>query len=236
MRTWKVIRAAVLVAVLAMTLAPLSADACENSWGMTATRGDGQVALAWGELPAGHSAKVIRSIYGWPSDPTLGDDPNVAQCWVSEPDAVVYRGTDRSVVDTTAVNGRTYWYTLFVRDDATGQYVAEKSEVVATPGALDKVSTPVLGTSDVRKGSYVRVTAVVSVKHTTATKTRTMLYKKVGTSWTLVNTTVKTLRDGSRYSAAYVKPTSAGYYRVIVRHVGLGEPGANSWAKHFVAR
>ena len=232
MRRWKGIRAAVLVAVLVLTLTPLTADACVNSWGMTAVRGDGQVALAWDQLPEGHSAKVIRSIYGWPSDPTFGDTADGARCWVNEPDTVVYRGTDGSVVDTTVVNGRTYWYTLFVRNDATGEYLAEKSEVVATPGTLDTVARPKLGTTYVRKGYRFKVMATVT-KHTCDTKTQWVLEKKVGTSWVYARSATYTQREGTTYFAAYVTAPTTGPYRVRVRQYGVGEPRVSSAGQGF---
>jgi hypothetical protein len=232
MARWKGIRAVVLAAILALTLAPLPADACVNSWEMTATRGDGQVTLAWGELPAGHSAKVVRSIYGWPSKPTFGDDTNVAGCWVSEPNVVVYRGTDRSVVDTTVVNGRTYWYTLFVRNDATGEYLYEKSEVVATPGPLDTVARPKVGTSYVRRGYRFKVTTAVT-RHTCDTKTQWVLEKKVGTSWVYVRSATYTQREGTTSFSAYVTAPTTGPYRVRIRQYGVGEPRVSSSGTGF---
>ncbi len=246
MGKWKGVTCAVLVAALALALAPASASACVNEWGMTATRGDGQVSLAWGELPAGHSAKVVRSIYGWPSNPAFGDEPSgaavggaafgaaqrVAGCYVSEPDVVVYRGTERSVVDTTVVNGRTYWYTVFVRDDATGAYLEKKSEVVATPGTVDTVTTPSLGTSYVRQGYRFKVYAKVS-RHTVDTKTQVVLQKKVGTSWKYVRSATYVQREGTSSFAAYVTAPSAGSHRVIVRNFGVAEPVAISRPRGF---
>jgi hypothetical protein len=233
MRTWKGIRVVVLAAILAIALTPLTADACVNSWGMTATPGDGQVALAWGELPAGHSAKVVRSIYGWPGDPNFGDQANVSQCWVNEPDVVVYRGTERSVVDTTVVNGRTYWYTLFVRNDATGEYIWEKSEVVATPGSGDVISTPKVGTSAVREHVRFKVNAGISNKHTVNTKMQLILQKKVAGRWAWVRGTTYTQREGSTWFTGYTTAPTTGYYRVIVKHIGVGESPTSSPARYF---
>ena len=235
MKSWKGIRVAVVTAVLVLTLAPLSANACVNSWGMTATPGDGQVALAWGELPAGHSAKIVRSIYGWPSNPAFGDAENLSQCWVSEPDVVVYRGTERSVVDTGVVNGRTYWYTLYVRDDATGQYLEDKSEVVSTPGPGDVISTPKFGTSYVREDVRFKLYAGISTKHTVDTKMQVVMQKKVGNKWVWARAAIYTQREGTTWFSTYIAAPTTGSYRVIIKHIGVGEKVAFSPARYFTS-
>jgi hypothetical protein len=235
MNRWKGIRAAVLVAVLALALTPLTADACVNSWEMKATPGDGQVTLEWGELPAGHSAKIVRSIYGWPGDPTFADDPNVSNCWANEPDVVVYRGTERSVVDTGVINGRTYWYTLFVRDDATGEYLYDKSEVVATPGPVDVMSTPKVGVSSVHEDAKFKVYAGISNKHTVDTRMQVILQKKVSGKWTWVRSSTVTLREGNTWIATYTLAPTTGYYRVVFKHVGVGETPVLSPYRYFTS-
>jgi hypothetical protein len=234
MNSWKAMRCAVLVAVFALALAPMSAEACVNAWNMTATRGDGQVTLAWGELPEGHSAKIVRSIYGWPSDPTFGDAEQMG-CWVNEPDAVVYRGAERSFVDTGVVNGRTYWYTLFVRNDANGEYLYDKSEVVITPGPVDTISTPKLGTSYVREDYRFKLVAGISNKHTVNTKMVVVMSRKVGTKWVWAKTVTRTLPEGVTYFSTVTSAPTTGSYRVVVKHVGLGERVAVSPAKYFTS-
>lgn len=234
MRMWTWMRVMALVTVLALALAPGTAGACVNAWQMTAKPGDGQVALAWSELPANHSAKIVRSIYGWPGDPSFGDSSTVAGCWTSEPDVVVYRGTERSVVDTTVTNGRTYWYTLFVRDDVTGQYLWDKSEVVATPGS-ETVSAPHVGTSYVRAGYRFRLYAGLSNKHTVDTKTVVVMSRKVDGRWVWARQATYTQREGTTWFSTAVAAPTTGAYRVVIKHVGIGERVVASPPKYFTS-
>ncbi|MBN1584822.1 fibronectin type III domain-containing protein [Candidatus Uhrbacteria bacterium] len=76
-----------------------------NPSGLSAVSGDAQVQLSWTNPTDADFQGVIlvRSVTAYPANPTDGTE--------------AYRGTGQSFLDSTVVNGLTYFYTLFSFDD-----------------------------------------------------------------------------------------------------------------------
>ena len=214
MSGWRRMGLAVLVAALAL-VGPVAAWGCVNNWGMTATAGNGSVTLAWGVLPEGSTAKVIRSTAGWPSDPTFGDP---APAMMVAEEKVVYEGKERSFVDTGLENGKAYWYTLFVRDDLTGAYSDKISEVISTPGEKISISTPTCSTSYVKKAVPFATAVKLTDTHACDTTARVILYKKVDGKWRYAKSGTRPLAKSATTFKAYVTAPSSGSYKMVITH------------------
>lgn len=235
--------------LLALALAPVSANACENNWGLVGTPGDAQVSLAWNALPANSTAKIVRTTHWWVQDGTTGDtddgsgdateaasDAHVSRCDFDHNNlpVVVYVGADQSFVDTGVVNGQTYYYTLFVKDTTTGEYVDGVSEINVTPNAApDTLTTPSLSTGYVKKAVGFSASSKVSTKHTTVTHAQLVLYKKVGGKWTYTKSATKTMAAGVQVFKGSIAAPSSGSYKLVVKHIGVGEATVASPARFF---
>lgn len=263
MNRWTAVRVAAIGALVLALFAPGSAAlACDqNEWGLKAQPGDAQVTLTWNALPENATAKLVRWERWFPEDSAIGDSEETSDnagsgdatdgaqaligvasvirpaCWESEdstPPVVVYQGSDASFVDTGVVNGVTYYYTLFVQDSSTGEYYEEASRAIATPGPADTVTTPTVSVAKVRHGHAFGVGARVSAAHTIATKAQILLYRKAAHGrWQLVRSKTTALGAGATVVKGAIATPTKGSYKVVVKHVGIGESSAASPPRYF---
>lgn len=218
----------------------------QNPWHLVATPGDSQVSLSWDSLPPTDTVKIVRWTEYWVDDSATGDGDSSGSARVSsvrsacfdpdpneEPVVVFNAAGQSSFVDTGVVNGQTYFYTMFVHDDSTGEYLDGAGHVNATPGPADTVSPPALSSSYVRRGVRFSASARVSTEHTTDTKARLVLSRKTSTGWVYAASSTRVMPADTTYFKGTIAPPTRGSYKLVVQHIGVGEATASSSPKFF---
>jgi hypothetical protein len=120
--------------------------------GLTATAGEGSVALAWDAAPDADGVTQYR-LYRWGDPVPVGESPYsvLVTQYTSQP-VLVGTSTEPSFEDTTVANGEDYYYHVRAADEATNIGPRSKT-VAASPGLASTLTLDAAATVVPYKGT-----------------------------------------------------------------------------------
>lgn len=178
----------------------------------SATGGNGNVSLSWGMGEGAQSVVIRRSTVAYPLYPTS--------------DTLIYSGAATSYVDTTAVSGTLYYYSIwsYATEGGLSEYSRYNQQSYATPYSL---GDPVVTTNAASAVTTVTATLNMYLNNLggyASTEVWLDYYKSGDPAWgTSTSTTIK-YNPGS-YSVGVAGLTNASLY--YVRAVGQNTHGTS---------
>jgi hypothetical protein len=247
------------VAVILVLLGSSLALASDDAVGLTARTANGVVEIAWSQPPDGVYVKLVRSTEDFITDSEFGDSGAVdgdegdsgaatptAVATIDEdgweivgeenqaPEQVVYIGTEMGYIDMNVEPGNEYYYTLFLMDSATGDYIDVMGTATAEIGEDDEsdgvdqgegteaqepadVGQPSLSSARVRPGRAFTVRASIASAGSASAKTGYALYKKSGARWKLAKSGTVKVRQSSKKVSVKFRGLKKGTYRLVFK-------------------